>query len=421
VSVRAADTQGRRLARAGWSLRRSWHALARWSAGTSLPLRAFVYSRVLALGAGAGGVLTVAKHVPAADVTASMRQFGPVGYLLAGSVARFDSGYYLDIAQHGYRTTSAASTAFYPLYPFAIRLLGWLTGSGVLAGAVISAVSFAVALVLLHRLTELELGTRAADVAVLLVAFAPLSFFFTAVYTESIFLLLSVGAMLAVRRERWMLAGVLGALCALTRPTGVLLAAPIAIAVLRHRPRIDRRLLWSLLPLAGVGLYLVVLAANGFGWMAPFRAEASWHRIDAGPVVGVAAGLHAAFRGLVAIVGNGVSIYEPTQNGPFSGSAEAVLLGLVLVLACALAVRCFRRLRLECAAYAALALATCVSSPVVGQPLASLDRYVLTIFPLWMVAGAWVARRRLEAPAVALGALLLVFYTIEFSHSTFIA
>jgi hypothetical protein len=386
----------------------------------SLILRAFLLSRLLVLVAGAGGVLTVAKHVGTGVTASFAQQLGPVGYVLAGSADRFDSAFYLGIASHGYAASGASTTAFYPFYPLSIRLLGFITGSDVIAGILISAASFAAALVLLHKLTELELGRGAADATVLLLAFAPLSFFFTAIYTESIFLLLTVGAMLAARRERWMLAGVLGALAALTRPTGLLLALPIAIAHLRRRRRLDAQLLWSLAPLAAVGAYLAMLVASGFSWMAPFQAEANWHRVSAGPLIGIAAGVSAAARGLVAIFDNGAAIYHPTLLGPLSPSAESVVLGLVLLLACALIVRCFKRLPLEYGAYAAVTLAMCVSSPQLGQPLTSLDRYVLTIFPLWMAAGAWVAKRRLQAPAVVLGSILLVFYTVQFSSWSFV-
>jgi hypothetical protein len=68
-----------------------------------------------------------------------------------------------------------------------------------------------------------------------------------------------------------------------------------------------------------------------------------------------------------------------------------------------------------------LGLLICISSPVAGQPLKSLDRYVLTIFPLWMAAGAWVAQRRLTRVAVTLSALLLAFYTYEFATWAWVA
>ena len=392
--------------------------LARYRVAT-LPVRAFVASRLLALATGAIGVLTMAKH-SATAATAVHTNLGPAGSVLAGSVDRFDSSFYLDIAAHGYGTASAGRLAFFPLYPLLIRLLEPLTGSWELAGFLISAAALLGALVLLHRLTELELGRRAADATILLLAFAPLSFFFTAIYTESLFLALTVASVYAARTDRWRLACGLGALATLTRPTGILLAVALVLVRVRARGGPDRSLAWALaLPAALLG-YLACLAVSGYSWLAPFQAEAGWQRVTVGPIVGLASAIWSALRGAARIAGGG-SVYHPGLLGPFSQGAESVILlgGLALVIAgTAIALR---RLPLAYGVYAALAIVLCLSSPDAGQPLWSLDRYALTLFPLWMAAGAWVAARRLERPAVAIGAVLLVFYTLQFSSWAFVA
>lgn len=385
-----------------------------------LPLKAFICSRLLVLMAGIGGVLTVRQQAGAAGASGVIAQLGPIGNATAGAVLRqFDASYYLAIASHGYLATAPDHLAFFPLYPGLIRVLGLLSGSNVIAGLVISSASFALALVLLHRLAELELGSRAADATVLLVAFAPLSFFFTAVYTESLFLLLSVGAVLAARRERWALAGILAGLATLTRPTGILLVVPLIIMRLRAG-RLDRQLAWPLIPVGALLGYLAILVADGFPWLAPFRQGAAWQRVTVGPFTGIASAVVTAWHSAVAIV-RGRVVFAPTLGGPFTPSAECILLLVVLAIATGFLVTCFRRLPLQYGAYAGAVLLMCVSSPVIGQPLLSFDRYVLTIFPLWMAAGAWIARRRLERVAVAVGSILLVFYTFYFARGSFIA
>lgn len=96
----------------------------------SLTWRAFFASRLLVLLAGAAGVLTVTKHVGTGVTGAFAHQLGPVGYVLSGSAFRFDSAFYTVIAAHGYAAAGPDSTAFYPLYPFSIRALGLIVGSG---------------------------------------------------------------------------------------------------------------------------------------------------------------------------------------------------------------------------------------------------------------------------------------------------
>ena len=115
------------------------------------------------------------------------------------------------------------------------------------------------------------LGT--IGVALLLVAFFPAALFFSAVYSESLFLLLSVGAVLAARQGRWAWAGALAALAALTRNSGVLLLVPLA-------------LLFLYLPLLVIAI-LSFNSATSLSW-PPQGLTTSWW-VDAwradGPVV----------------------------------------------------------------------------------------------------------------------------------------
>ena len=121
----------------------------------------------------------------------------------------------------------------------------------------------------------------------------------------------------------------------------------------------------------------------------------------------------------LAILLTATSFFVAGTNLVWEPSIPVAL--VVLAIATGFLVTCFRRLPLQYGAYAGAVLLMCVSSPVIGQPLLSFDRYVLTIFPLWMAAGAWIARRRLERVAVAVGSILLVFYTFYFARGSFIA
>src|SRR5205085_6241939 len=157
---------------------------------------------------------------------------------------RWDAFWYLRIAEHGYQTHVEAlrgARVFFPVYPLLVGGAGGFADNGVaLIGAtVISLVALAIGLRLLHRLTAIELGAPVADATVLLLAFAPVAFFFSAPYTESVFLLASVGAFLAARRGRWALAGLAAAVASGTRSAGALLLLPLLILYL-FGPRADR-------------------------------------------------------------------------------------------------------------------------------------------------------------------------------------
>jgi hypothetical protein len=391
-----------------------------------IPLLAFVASRLIVGLSGVLGVSVLRLHDPVAAARARA-VLGPAGSLLAASVDRFDAAFYLDIAAHGFGAPSAGRTAFFPLYPLLIRLGTPLTGSGILAGAVISAAAFLVALILLHRLTTLELDRRAADATVWLLALAPLAFFFTAIYSESVFLALGLGAALAARRDHWRLACALGAAATLTRPVGIALVVVLVGLRVHSRgdgwtgARRDRALAWVLLAPAALAAYLGSLALDGRGWLAPFAAQAGWGRTTTGPVISVAAGAWAAARGAVELVA-GTPLYRPQLGGPLSGPAEAIVLFVALGIVIGALVVCRRRLPWPYPAFAAAALLLTLSSPAAGQPLWSQDRFALVLFPLWMASGSLLSERRGRRLAVlGLSAGLLVFYTAQFASWSFVA
>ena len=156
---------------------------------------------------------------------------------VANMFARWDTFFYYSIATQGYNWNPAHFTyqnvVFFPLYPLLMRWGGELLGGyPMVAGLIVSLFAFAAAMTLLYRLALLDLGEERAWRVVLLVAVFPYALFFSAVYTESLFFLLTVSAFYTMRRGRLAWAGVCGLLAGLTRPNGWWLAVPLACLVL---------------------------------------------------------------------------------------------------------------------------------------------------------------------------------------------
>lgn len=153
----------------------------------------------------------------------------------------FDSGFYVDIARHGYwginTLHSRTDWVFYPLYPLLIAGLGRLFGGSSdafdIAGLLIANMAGAVMIVYFYLLVRHELGTRIAARATLYLALFPLAFFLSAIYTESLLLCLSIACIYYARQQRWWLAGLCGGLAALTRLQGVALVVPLTWEYLR--------------------------------------------------------------------------------------------------------------------------------------------------------------------------------------------
>jgi hypothetical protein len=355
------------------------------------------------------------------DPSGLTQPYGPLGDALAAPAAAWDSVWYLAIADGGYADPQRA--AFFPLYPLLVRGGGWLVGSSLVAGALVSAACFMVALVVLHELTRLELGAGAARWTVLALAWSPMSFFFSAVYSEALFLAVSVGALLAARRERWWLAGTLCALGAATRSAGVVLVVPLALMMLEQRPRARDALALALVP-AGLGAYMAGLALAGHDAFAPFHAQDVWFRTFAGPFGGVWDGLVAGWQGARQLLsGQREHVYFTASGGdPFLAARMNLMLLAALALAVPALVGAFRRLPLAYAAYALAALALPLSYPVGPQPLMSLPRFELVLFPLWMWWGWWLSRHpRAQRPALAVSGVLLVVFAAQFATFHWVA
>ncbi|MGA2452015.1 MAG: mannosyltransferase family protein [Solirubrobacteraceae bacterium] len=421
------------------AVRDSWRAL--WS------------SRLLVWAAAVATVLTLGfgPERKAFDPPGVTRGFGWLGNLLAAPAARWDSAWYLVIARYGYRPDLGIypRTAFFPLYPLGLRVIAWLGTPPILAGVLLSVAAFAFALYGIHRLATLELArggalslggdavADAARLAVLLMAFAPMAFFFSAVYSESLYLALSVGLFWSARNGRWMWVGVLGALAGATRSAGLVLVLP-ALMIYMYGPREDRlpdrpgRLNWRLQPRyrlrrdvlwlwllpAGLVAYGAYLGLAGGNPLAPFHAQEAWGRHFAGPYLGVWDGVRAAFDGARQLLSfQRRHIYFPgTVGDPFISAGHNLLLLAFLVAAIPAVVGVVRRLPLAYGAYVIVALAMPLTYPVSAQPLMSLPRFLVVLFPLGIWLGAWLAERpRLQRPALALSTVLMVFFLAQFA------
>ena len=385
-----------------------------WAASWAVAWRALLASRLLVLAAGAlsAGLLGLDARHTGFDPAGLTAPFGPLGDALVAPFARWDSVWFVAIAQDGYG--DGAREAFFPLYPLLLAVGGTLTGQWILAGVVISTGLAAVALTVLHRLVALDYGARVARGAVLAMALHPMSFFLSAVYSESLFLALSVGCIYAARTRRWAWAGVLAGLAAATRSAGVLLLVPLALIWWDARARRTEDLVWLVLAPAGLGAYCLYLWASGGDAGAPFAAQEVWFRSFAGPFVGAWDGLVAAVQGARQLLsGAREPVYFAKAGGdPFVVARHNIeLLAWLLAGLVSLALG-LRRLPLAYIAYVVVALALPLSWPVEPQPLMSLPRFLLVLFPLAIAVAAWAEEGRRRGPVLlALGVVGLAVYS----------
>lgn len=397
-------------------------------------------TRALVWTAGLAGLVVLGRSPRwrGFDPTGVTVPFDRLSNALVAPGARWDAVWYLSIAHDGYRDPARA--AFFPLYPLILRAVSELVRSPLVAGLAVSLAALGVALYLIHRLVSLELGGETAGLTVSLVAVFPAAYCFSAVYSESLFLALSVGAIYAARLDRWALAGVAGGLAAASRSAGIVLLVPLALMYLlgprgpatqsrpgghRLRPSYPLRsdALWLALVPVGLVAFMGYLAATGADALAPFHAQSVWLRHFTGPFAGVWDGSVAAFDGARQLLGGSREpVYFSIAAGdPFVIGAQNLLLFASLLFAVAGTVGVLRRLPFAYGAYLLAALALPLSYPVVAQPLMSLPRFLAVLFPLHMWLALWARERGWERRVVVSLAVLLALAAAQFTAWEWVA
>lgn len=358
-----------------------------------------------------------------------------LAHVLVEPLRQWDGLWYKLIAEKGYAggfEGQIAKAAFWPLYPWLMNLgshlIGWTVDS---VGYLIANVSFAVTLVLLYRLVALDFDREVARRTLWAIALFPTAFFFSAVYTESLFLMLAVGALLAARLGHWWVAGVAGVLGALTRSSGVLLLIPFAVLFLQQYRRDPRRWFPNLIPAAlpalGPAIFGWHLAHVQGNWRAFIDVQTQWNRYGSPPWETLRCAATACYRipgqavnsgadwGWVRTLARHPSWTTLTTAGFRIRAADSDTLELVCTLLfLALAVVGLRTLPLYQSAFLIPGLIIPLYQPSQVHALMSMPRFGLTLFPLFVVL-AQLVRGRLAVVLLAPSALLLVVLTVQFA------
>ena len=334
--------------------------------------------------------------------------------------ARWDSVWFLRIAEHGYDAASGTASAFYPLYPVAVAIVGRaLFGHYVLAGILVSLVAAFGSFLLLYRIAEERLGAEGARRAVLYIAVFPFALFLQAVYSESLYLLLTLAAFVLAERRRFLAAGGAAGLALLTRPTGVALLPALALLAWRERNRTGALASLALAPLLFAAYPLYLWRAEGDPW-AFVHAQRIWNRhlSPAGPLGGIWDGLRAGWAGLEQLAsGSHTHVYwTAVKNTDAIRTATLNLQNLAfLALFVALTIVVWRRFGAPYGLFATVSLAIPLSVPSQTWPLLSLPRFGLTIFPFFLALATIGGRPRVHTAILVVSSLLLGLSVVQWS------
>jgi hypothetical protein len=221
---------------------------------------------------------------------AVVNHISPTSHPWVNMLSRWDAGWYVEIARDGYRYEpgSPGNAAFFPLYPLLIRAIHallllppndywWLV-----TAIALSNVALLIGLTYFRALLAMDFDEEIASRASTYLLIFPTTFFLSGVYSESLFLGLTVAAFYYARNNRWLLACIFAALGTLTRSQGIILALPLLIEYFRERNFSLRKVGWNITAFALMPAVLLAFALYlklTFGsWTVMFDVQSTWGR-----------------------------------------------------------------------------------------------------------------------------------------------
>lgn len=369
-----------------------------------MPALAFLITRI-----GIFGVAYFSTPI-LADSSVPPYHLRPDNTLLDVFASRWDTGFYLSIVNEGYRYTGVRfpSVAFFPLLPILMRALQPITGNALTAGVLLANLGLLASAVFLYRLAALSFSEDTAERSVWYMLIFPVSFFGSAIYTESLFLLAGIAALYFARQHRWWAAGLCGILASLTRLLGVLVGVMLLVEWLQQV--VQRRgeaqpvrwtgLAAAVLSPAGLLAYMLYLQRTFGEPLAFIRASAAWDRVPRSPFATIAGLLTPPEQGWGQAISAGAL---PLDNWvDLSFVLFFLALGLVLL---------FQR-RWSEAAFVILGAAIPFSSGL----LMSQRRYMWALFPAFILLARWGENPWVDRMVFVFSLLGLGLFTAMFAN-----
>lgn len=326
--------------------------------------------------------------------------------------ARWDAAHYVALARYGYSAANPSDgdgLGFLPFFSLLMRALVRISGADAtdgayaVAGLLTANVCFVIAIALFAKLSGRILSGATSVYPVMLLCLMPFSFFLNAAYSESLFLVIVLSALLLALDGRWLGAGAIGALASLTRLAGLALAPALLWGAWKDGVRGWRLIATGLLPFGGFLAYSLYTAIWHDDPLAYFTAQENWGGWDE----------HVRFYAELFVR----SPREAVQGDP---RHLVIVLNLLLALVfLALLPLVWKRLP---AAIAMFTLVTVVAHVMVTW--VSLGRYLVPAIGVYLVLGAIVASPRWSGWArdalFAALAMLLATLTVLFSRGFWI-
>ncbi len=337
--------------------------------------------------------------------------------------ARWDSGFYLTIIERGYEFVPGemSNAAFFPLFPLLTSVMNSFTDNILLAGVLVSHLMLFLSLLFIYKLAKFEFDAGTARRSIYYIAAFPTAFYFSAFYTESTFLFVSVATVYFARRRMWAWATLFAMLATVTRIIGLGVWGIVGLEWLRlhgwtlstaYQKQAWLNLLdglrkdWANLLLIcsaplGVASHMLFLSRAVGDPIAFWSVQSAWGREDLGPIAIV-------LRDVTPLFSQNFLAGDIWWHVIFDVGSLFLVLLLVWPI--------YKQLGEGMAIFALLGMLIPASS---GS--GSLMRYIVVLFPVFIILGKWGQREPVDRMLTIGFSVLLGVFTTIFVNWIFVA
>lgn len=376
------------------------------------PMLSFIVSRFLIVGFSAAIVYGVPLFLPHTNFA----KFNFPPFLEMWTI--FDGVAYIKMAKLGY--ISAGCYAWFPLYPFIMKILAFFIHSYNLSGLIISNVSFLLGLCVFYRLANLEMDGESAKRAVWYLSLCPFSYYFSCAYSESPFFLFCVLTFYSIKKAKWPFAGISAMLVGLTRIIGVTIYPSLIYSYIKEKKENNKKiysldLVYILLMPLAISMFMCFLYVKLGNPIIFIAAHASSGRYLSLPHVAILEGLNKFFN------------FFSTYNYDFSSlrGLSLILLNTIyksvdvisLFISVLLIIGVFKKFDAKYKIFSIFYL----SFPLFSGRLFGWPRFMILFFPFFMYLGVLGRKRILNFIILGISVVISFVFLSAWVRHLFIA
>ena len=313
------------------------------------------------------------------------------GWNLVSLHSRWDSSWYLDIVENGYKYKSddaLSNIVFFPVYPLLIKFTSSIFSvSNIFSGWMISCFFLFLSAIYLYRLIKEFHKESDPLLSVFLLLIFPTAFFLNAIYTESIFLFLSVASFYYALKRKYFWSALFGMVASLTRITGLFLFIPLIVQgfIQEGFERSTIKKCWPLffIPI-GTFLFFLFYWFRFGNFLLFFKVENAWGR----------------------------SFHFNAEHFLFSSQPAIANFSLDIFYALFIFIIILALIKKKYWAYALYVALTVIAAMSSGT-LMSIGRYILVLFPIYII-GSSIRTDLMKYAWIMISLSLMILNTILF-------